>query len=114
MAIASGGCKGCAGTPAEQFAVLPKYKLTYPDSSAQTAFTQAEVAAKVAAFKPYGPVEVQELASKPGEPVRYGKVTVPVKGKTEAAVTEVVAEAVATEAPVKAATETVTVAVAKK
>ena len=72
--IGSGGCSGCSGaSPADMFESLPRYKLAYPDGSAQTAFTQADAAAKVAAFAPYGPVEVLELSSNQGEPIKYSK-----------------------------------------
>lgn len=81
--IASGGCKGCGGDPADQFDRLPKYRLTYPDGSAQTAFTQAEAAAKVAAFAPYGVVEVAELVSKRGEPARYAKAATKQRQKND-------------------------------
>jgi len=71
--IGSGGCSGCGSDPVDVFESLPRYKLVYPDGSAQTAFTQAETAAKVAAFAPYGDVEVLELSSKQGEPIKYSK-----------------------------------------
>lgn len=71
--IASGGCQSCGSDPVDQFDRLPKFRLVYPDGSAQTAFTQADVAAKVAAFAPYGDVEVLELVSERGAPVKYDK-----------------------------------------
>lgn len=71
--IGSGGCSGCGSDPVDVFESLPRYKLVYPDGSAQTAFTQADAAAKVAAFAPYGDVEVLELSSQQGEPIRYSR-----------------------------------------
>jgi len=71
--IGSGGCSGCGSSPVDTFASLPRYKLVYPDGSAQTAFTQADATAKVTAFAPYGQVEVLELSSKQGEPIKYSK-----------------------------------------